>query len=101
MSPETSRTSVFADTLERDDFSADRIRWLISLRWFAMAGVLIAAGFAIAGYFPGVAWPVFLAVVVAGSAVDGGVVVGSLVSEVESPPHAATRSDTATNNVRR
>ena len=68
MAPETSRTSVFADSLERDDFSADRIRWLILLRWIAMAGVLIATGFAVAGYFPGVAWPVFLLVVVAGSA---------------------------------
>ena len=68
MYSETSRSSVFADYLERDDFSADRIRWLISLRWFAMAGVLVATGFAVLGYFPGVAWPVFLAVVVAGSA---------------------------------
>ena len=67
MSSETSRSSVFADSLERDDFSADRIRWLISLRWIAMGGVLVATGFAAAGYFPGVAWPVFLAVVVAGS----------------------------------
>ena len=67
MASEPSRTSIFADSLERDDFTADRIRWLISLRWVAMAGVLVAAGFAAAGYFPGVAWPVFLAVVVAGS----------------------------------
>ncbi len=68
MSSETTRSSVFADTLERDDFSADRIRWLISLRWFAMAGVLVATGFAVAGYFPGVAWPIFLVVVAVGSA---------------------------------
>jgi len=65
---EPSRSSVFADTLERDDFSADRIRWLIHLRWVAMAGVLIAAGFVVAGYFPGVAWPVFVGVFVAGCA---------------------------------
>jgi signal transduction histidine kinase len=64
---EPTRSPVFADSFERDDFSADRIRWLISLRWVAMAGVLVATGFAIAGYFPGVAWPVFLVVVLAGT----------------------------------
>lgn len=68
MASEPNRPSVFADSSERDDFTADRIRWLISLRWIAMAGVLVATGFAAAGYFPGVAWPVFLGVVVAGSA---------------------------------
>jgi signal transduction histidine kinase len=67
MAPDPSRSGVFADYLERDDFSADRIRWLINLRWVAMAGVLVASAFAIAGYFPGVAWPVFLGVFVAGS----------------------------------
>lgn len=65
---EPSRAGVFADSLESDDFSADRIRWLISLRWVAMVGILIATGFAMTGYFPGVAWPVFIGVVVAGSA---------------------------------
>lgn len=68
MSSEPSRSRVFADSLQRDDFSAGRIRWLITLRWVAMAGVLVAAGFAMAGYFPGVAWPVFFLVVIAGSA---------------------------------
>lgn len=67
MASEPNRSSVFADSFERDDFTADRIRWLISLRWIAMVGVLVATGFAAAGYFPGVAWPVFLAVVAAGS----------------------------------
>lgn len=67
MAPERTRSSVFADSLEGDDFTADRIRWLIKLRWLAMAGVLVATGFALAGYYPGVAWPVFLAVVAAGS----------------------------------
>jgi len=67
MYSETTRSSVFADSFERDDFSADRIRWLIKLRWIAMVGVLLATGFAAAGYFPGVAWPVFLVVVAAGS----------------------------------
>lgn len=64
---EPSRSSVFADSHERDDFTADRIRWLINLRWVAMVGVLVAAGLAFAGYFPGVAWPVLLLVVAAGA----------------------------------
>ena len=67
MAEEPSRPSVFADVRERDDFGADRIRWLINLRWVAMAGVLVATGLARAGYFPGVAWPVLLIVVVFGS----------------------------------
>ncbi len=65
---EPTRSSVFADTHESDDFTADRIRWLIMLRWVAMAGVLVATGFVLAGRFPGVAWPVLLLVVIAGSA---------------------------------
>jgi signal transduction histidine kinase len=64
---EPSRSSVFADSHQRDDFSADRIRWLIKLRWVAMAGVLVATGFVLAGYFPGVAWPVLLVVAAGGS----------------------------------
>ena len=68
MAEEPSRSSVFADSPERDDFGAERIRWLINLRWVAMAGVLAATGLVLAGYFPGVAWPVLLVVVVVGSA---------------------------------
>ncbi len=67
MAPEPTRSSVFFDSGERDDFTPDRIRWLINLRWVAMAGVLFATGLVLAGYFPGVAWPVLLGVVVAGS----------------------------------
>ena len=67
MAEEPSRSSVFADSRERDDFGVDRIRWLITLRWVAMAGVLAAAGLVLAGYFPGVAWPVLLVVVAVGS----------------------------------
>ena len=67
MAEEPSRSSVFADSRERDDFGVDRIRWLIRLRWVAMAGVLAAAGLVLAGYFPGVAWPVLLVVVAVGS----------------------------------
>ncbi len=68
MSQDPTRTPVFAEGSTRDDFSADRIRWLISLRWVAMAGVLVATGFVVAGFFPGVAWPVLLLVVIGGSA---------------------------------
>jgi len=67
MAEEPSRSSVFADSRERDDFGADRIRWLIRLRWVAMAGVLAATGLVLAGYFPGVAWRVLLVVVAVGS----------------------------------
>ena len=67
MAEEPSRSSVFADSRERDDFGADRIRWLITLRWVAMAGVLAATGLVLAGYFPGVAWPVLLVVAAVGS----------------------------------
>lgn len=67
MAEEPNRPSVFADSREPDDFGADRIRWLINLRWVAMAGVLAATGLVLVGYFPGVAWPVLLAVVAVGS----------------------------------
>ncbi|MEM7137228.1 MAG: ATP-binding protein [Myxococcota bacterium] len=62
-----SHNPVFAEGASTDDFSADRIRWLISLRWVAMAGVLAATAFVLAGFFPGVAWPVFILVAVGGS----------------------------------
>lgn len=67
MATEPSRSNIFADFHERDDFSADRIRWLINLRWVAMGGVLVATVFAAAGFYPGVAWPVLLVVVAVGS----------------------------------
>ena len=67
MKPDLDHPPVFAERSTRDDFTADRIRWLISLRWVAMAGVLAATAFVLAGFFPGVAWPVLLAVVAGGS----------------------------------
>ena len=67
MSEETPQLSVFADRGRDDDFTADRIRWLISLRWIAMVVLLVATGFVLAGFFPGVAWPVLLLVVLCGS----------------------------------
>ncbi|MEM9728054.1 MAG: ATP-binding protein [Myxococcota bacterium] len=66
MEASVEHSPVFAEGAPRDDFSADRIRWLISLRWVAMAGVLVATGFVLAGFFPGVAWPVLVFVAVGG-----------------------------------
>lgn len=51
-----------------DDFSQARLRWLVKLRWFAMAGVLLAAITASMGFFPGVAWPVLYGVAACGIA---------------------------------
>ncbi len=62
-----ARPPVFAEHAAIAEFGADRIRWLISLRWLAMAGVLSAIGMVLAGYFPGVSWPVLLVVLVVGS----------------------------------
>ncbi|MCA9608813.1 MAG: hypothetical protein KC619_24585, partial [Myxococcales bacterium] len=44
-----------------DDFSVDRLRWIIRLRWFALAGIVSAAGVSAIGAYPGVSWPVLLA----------------------------------------
>lgn len=49
---------------EPDDFSVDRLRWIIRLRWIALCGILSAALLALLGLFPGVSWPVLLAMVV-------------------------------------
>ncbi len=43
-----------------DDFSVDRLRWIIRLRWIALVGIVSAAGLAAAGFYPGVAWEVLL-----------------------------------------
>ncbi len=62
-----SNSTLFGEPGVDGDFSAERLRWLIDLRWVAMFGVLVAAGFAMAGKYPGINWPVMLAVVVLGS----------------------------------
>ncbi len=49
---------------ERDDFSGDRLRWIIQLRWIALAGILLAAVSSLLGLFPGVSWRVLLGTVV-------------------------------------
>jgi C4-dicarboxylate-specific signal transduction histidine kinase len=62
-----STSALFGEPRVDGDFSAERLRWLIDLRWVAMAGVLVAAGFAMWGKYPGINWRVMLAVVVLGS----------------------------------
>ncbi|HVZ34669.1 MAG TPA: hypothetical protein VG963_19705, partial [Polyangiaceae bacterium] len=46
---------------EPDNFSLERVAWLIRLRWFALLGIAIAALFAALGAFPGVRWSVLVA----------------------------------------
>lgn len=41
-------------------FSNARLGWLIQLRWFALAGIFVAALMAGAGVFPGVRWTVLV-----------------------------------------
>lgn len=45
---------------EPDNFSLERVAWLIRLRWFALLGIGIAAALAAAGAFPGVRWSVLV-----------------------------------------
>ncbi len=54
----------FATEEEHDDFSGDRVRWIIQLRWIALAGILFGAVSSIVGLFPGVNWRVLLGTVV-------------------------------------
>ncbi|MBZ0121284.1 MAG: hypothetical protein K8H88_30085, partial [Sandaracinaceae bacterium] len=43
-----------------DDFSVDRLRWIVRLRWVALAAILLAALASYVGLFPGVSWPVLV-----------------------------------------
>jgi C4-dicarboxylate-specific signal transduction histidine kinase len=45
---------------EPDNFSLERVAWLIRLRWFALLGILVAALLAALGAFPGVRWTVLV-----------------------------------------
>lgn len=63
----SSAPSLFAERILTDDFTAQRLRWLIDLRWVAMIGVLVAAAFAATGAYPGIEWRVMLGVVGVGS----------------------------------
>lgn len=54
-----------------DDFSVDRLRWIIRLRWIALCGILAAAALAGLGFYPGVSWPV-LAITATGAGIYNG-----------------------------
>lgn len=45
---------------EPDNFSLERVAWLIRLRWFALLGIGVAALLAAVGAFPGVRWSVLV-----------------------------------------
>ena len=45
---------------EPDNFSLERVAWLIRLRWFALLGIVVAALLAALGAFPGVRWIVLV-----------------------------------------
>ncbi len=49
------------DVEEVDDFSVDRLRWIIRLRWFALFGIVVAASLAATGLFGPVSWKVLFA----------------------------------------
>ncbi len=51
----------------QDDFSVDRSRWIIRLRWVAVAGILSAAVASMFGFFPGVNWHVLICIVAGAS----------------------------------
>ena len=53
-------------TEKRERFTLDRLRWLVRLRWVALAGILLATVLAVAGAFPGVAWQLLAGVCVVG-----------------------------------
>ncbi len=50
-------------TEHRDDFSVDRLRWIIRLRWVALSTILLASVLSLWGLYPGVNWRVLLATV--------------------------------------
>jgi len=54
-----------------DDFSVDRLRWIIRLRWIALCGILLAAALAALGFYPGVSWQV-LALTATGAGIYNG-----------------------------
>ena len=48
--------------LDRNQLGIGRVRWIIGLRWTALLGIALAVLLSMAGFYPGVAWPVLLAV---------------------------------------
>src|SRR5262245_7188946 len=68
MARKEHRASLFRREWEDvDDFNLARLRWLVTLRWVAMFGVIVATVLAWIGLFPGVAWPVLAGVAAFGS----------------------------------
>jgi signal transduction histidine kinase len=63
-----SAPALFHPPARPDDFTLPRLRWLVRLRWLAIAGIALATLLVLAGFFPGVNWPVLLATAVASSA---------------------------------
>lgn len=57
---ETRPSPAFDFGDEPDNFSLERVAWLIRLRWFALLGIGIAALCAALGAFPGVRWSVLV-----------------------------------------
>lgn len=49
-----------------DDFTLDRLKWLIQLRWIAMVGLSFGVLLIVLGHYEGPNWPVLLGVVVLG-----------------------------------
>jgi len=54
-----------------DDFTLPRLRWLVRLRWLAILGIFAAALLVLAGFFPGVAWPVLMGMAAASAVYNG------------------------------
>ncbi|MFK7987110.1 MAG: PAS domain-containing sensor histidine kinase [Sandaracinaceae bacterium] len=65
------RNSLGFEVEERDDFSVDRLRWIIRLRWFALGGIAVAALSAILGLVPGVNWRVLTGTVILAGIYNG------------------------------
>ncbi|MBX3251620.1 MAG: hypothetical protein KF901_30860 [Myxococcales bacterium] len=59
---------LFGERGDAVDATVERIRWLVRLRWGAMAGALLASLLAVVGVAPGVAWPVTSATALLGLA---------------------------------
>jgi signal transduction histidine kinase len=65
------RDEAIPNRAEPDDFADERVRWLIRLRWCAIAAIVASAGLAWAGFFAGVSIPVLLATAAGASVFNG------------------------------
>lgn len=69
------------------DVTRDRVRWLVKLRWWAMAASAVATAGAVFGLVPGVAWELLAATTVAGTAYNC-VLAFKLRSSPGTPPRS-------------